>query len=156
MADLARLRHMLLEPDHSGLLLAAMCHHILPDASVPPNVDYDTMPLVREWILAAKAPLLGPGLPLTLPDLTTAQGLISAMSPQSIDASVSMLRDMRVVDDAFDKVTRGASTGRTAVSAQGAASFSAQSGMEFAVYDVLVEAGFTGVRDALRRVRDDG
>ncbi|ASV63093.1 hypothetical protein [Colletotrichum camelliae filamentous virus 1] len=153
MADLARLRHMLLEPDHAGLLLSAMCHHLLPDASDVPNVDYDTMPLVRDWILAARAPLLGPGLPLTLPDLTTAQGTLKAMDSHSIDVSVSILRDMRVMDDAFDKVTRGAATGRTAVSAPGAASFSAQSGMEFAVYDALVEAGFGGVKDALKRLQ---
>lgn len=148
MSDLARLRHMLLEPDHSALLLASMCHHLLPDPSLPVTIDYTHPPKIRDWILAAPTALFGPCIPSDPKVLTAIKSSLGGMEYQSLDMSAVLLRSARVADNPFMKTTRGETTGDVAVSRRGAAQHEAQSPIEFAAYDCLREAGYVDIKDA--------
>nr|WEW73495.1 hypothetical protein [Alternaria alternata polymycovirus 2] len=153
MADLARLRHMLLSPDRKAILLASLCHHTVPDPTDVTLFDYKFPPLARDWFLASPFPLFGPCVPQT----KTAHDAITLglddMSYDSLDLSSVIMRNMRLADNPFAKTTRGETTSRVATSQSGAAQHAAQSPLEFATYDCLRDAGYVDIKDATSRLQ---
>nr|UMZ56988.1 hypothetical protein [Setosphaeria turcica polymycovirus 2] len=153
MADLARLRHMLLSPDLPSLLLAAMCHHTVPDPTDISFFDHSFPPRARDWFVASPLPLFGPCVPLSPEAHAAVLSPLRDMEYQSLDLSALAMRHMRLSDNPFAKVTRGDTTGRVATSRSGAAQHAAQSPIEFATYDCIRDAGYTGIADALSRLQ---
>ncbi|QDH44657.1 hypothetical protein [Fusarium redolens polymycovirus 1] len=153
MADLAHLRHMLLTADHRVFSLAGMCHHLLPDPTSFEFCDFDSVPRIRGWVCSAPLPVFGPSFPLVKNSFPDFVEQLQSLSSDAVDASVALLRAMRVEDKAFDKSTRNATTGLTAQSAPGASRFSAQSHIEFALYDCITEAGYASAKDAERQLQ---
>ncbi|AII80568.1 hypothetical protein JT07_s2gp1 [Cladosporium cladosporioides virus 1] len=153
MADLARLRHMLLDPTESAVLLASMCHHLIPDPTSVDLFDYSFPPRARDWIISAPFPLFGPAIPASKSSFEAILEPLRAMEYNSLDMAAVLMRSMRVADNPFAKVTRGETTGDVAQSRAGAAQHAAQSPIEFAIYDVLRDAGYTSVSDALSKLQ---
>nr|WSP07092.1 scaffold protein [Ustilaginoidea virens polymycovirus 1] len=153
MADLARLRHMLLAPDFPALMLAAMCHHIVPDPTVIKQFDYSFSPKARDFIVSAPSLLFGSAVPALEGAYDAVTTPLRAMEYQSLDLSSVVMRSMRLEDNPFEKTTRGETTGSVALSLSGAARHSAQSPIEFATYEVLREAGYVSIADALSKLQ---
>nr|QKK35407.1 hypothetical protein [Erysiphe necator associated polymycovirus 2] len=153
MADLARMRYMLLNGTDFDFHTAAMYHLTTHDPTQNNRTDAELIGSLKAWISSAPGVFFGTGLGMPCEGLDILRETMLQEETDIFDDAVALCDGMRVNDVTFDRLTRGSATLATAASTPQSKKVSAQSAIEFAAYDVITEAGFEDEEDARKLVQ---
>ncbi|QVK45097.1 hypothetical protein [Alternaria alternata polymycovirus 1] len=149
MADLTRLRTILLEHGSSVVPVGSAVYHLTKSPVSHVLVDANLVSEVLAWMAAAPGPFFG--------DLISSAGITPADCAQLLEEltdkqaaeAATMVNAMTIADDEWDRGTRDQYTTATVLHERDAAKIAAQSSAEFAALDALTAAGYAGVDDAV-------
>ncbi|UMZ55611.1 P2 [Setosphaeria turcica polymycovirus 1] len=149
MADLTRLRTILMDHGSCAIPLGAVAHHMLRGARSRVAYDPDYIRAVTEWMGAAPAPAYGDvigSFGLSPGDITN---LLTDADDTDLGRAATLANAMAVHDQEYDRATRDSYSTATSIHVADARRLGAQSSAEFAALDALTSVGYLGIDDAV-------
>ncbi|QRF54814.1 hypothetical protein [Beauveria bassiana polymycovirus 4] len=154
MADLTRLRAILLEPRSYSPSIGAVIYHLSSSATRVLLLDAESCRLTLEWLASAPRNLYGDllgAVGVTSDDLSR---VLREMDDAAYARAATYANAMIAADGEWDRETRDSYGTAVATHSAGAARVSSQTSAEFAALDCLTAAGYAGVDDAVSAVAD--
>nr|CAD7829824.1 putative scaffold protein [Beauveria bassiana polymycovirus 3] len=154
MADLARLRAILLEPRSYSPAIGAVIYHLSSSATQPLLLDTESVKLTVDWLASAPRNLYGDllgSVGVTSDDLAWIAG---QLDDAACARAATYANAMIAADGEWDRETRDTYGTAVATHSVGAARVASQTSAEFAALDCLSAAGYAGVDDAVAAVAD--
>lgn len=142
MADLTRLRNIVLSGDMKVALTAAILYHLSPNPSAITDYGVDEVKSVVSWLVSSPGMFYGDVVAATgiTPDILST--FLPALDDQACADAASLANAMATPDAEWDREHRNRFTSALAHHSADAARLAAQSSAEFAAVDAMEEAGY--------------
>lgn len=140
--------------DHLVPFVSAVLHHLAQKPTSAMVADAESASSVLNWLADAPAPFFGNvvGSAVSSPDDFAA--ILQRLSPSHYDMVASLANSMAVPDSEWDRDIRDSNAVEIATHSSLATRHPAQTSAEFAALDLLTDAGYASIDDAVGALAD--